>query len=299
MIDLHCHILPGIDDGAADVAVSLGMARAFVADGVSVVACTPHILPGLYDNTGPRIREAVASLQQRLDEAGIDLRLVPGADNHIERNFVGGLRSGHLLSLADSRYVLVEPPHHVAPQRMDELFFEIQVAGYVPILTHPERLSWIANHYDMVRRLIAAGVWMQITVDSLTGAFGRNPLYWSTKMLEEGGVHILATDAHDEVRRPPRLSQGFEAAAKRVGEAEATNLVLTRPRAVLENLPPTAVPAPQRRTEGSQVRTIDASQNSRSAARGRAEPTVAQASDGAGDGAGLRGFAHRLRRLFT
>jgi protein-tyrosine phosphatase len=136
---------------------------------------------------------------------------------------------------------------------------------------------------------------MQITLDSLTGAFGRNPLYWATKMLDEGGVHILATDAHDEVKRPPRLSQGFEAAAKRVGEAEATHLVLTRPRAVLENLPPSAVPAPPRGTEVSEVRTIDASDKSRSAARGRAGPTAAAA----GDSAGLRGIAHRLRRLFT
>ena len=300
MIDLHCHILHGIDDGAADVSVSLEMARAFVADGVSVVACTPHILPGLYHNTGPQIRQAVTALQHVLDENGIALRLVPGADNHIVPDFVGGLRSGHLLALADSRYVLVEPPHHVAPQRMEDLFFSIQVAGFVPILTHPERLSWLPNHYDTVRRLIANGVWMQITVDSLTGAFGRNPLYWSTKMLDEGGVHILATDAHDTVKRPPRLSKGFEAAAKRVGEAEATHLVLTRPRAVLENLPPTALPAPPGRLEGtagSEVRDVDASGNGRfgSAARKPARDTPAEG----GDGGALHGFAGRLRRLFN
>jgi protein-tyrosine phosphatase len=294
MIDLHCHILPGIDDGARDLNVSIDMARAFVADGVSVVACTPHILPGLYENNGPGIRQAVAGLQARLDEAGIPLVLVPGADNHIVPDFVAGLRSGHLLPLANSRYVLVEPPHHVAPQRMDELFFSIQVAGYVPILTHPERLSWIANHYDTVRRLIAAGVWMQITVDSLTGAFGRNPLYWASKMLDEGGVHVLATDAHDTVKRPPRLSQGFEAAAKRVGENEAVNLVLTRPRAVLENVPPTAVPAPLRRAEGSEVRSIDASGDSRAGAAMRAGETTGEA----GGSAGLGGLARRLRSFF-
>jgi protein-tyrosine phosphatase len=294
MIDLHCHILPGIDDGARDLNVSLDMARAFVADGVSVVACTPHILPGLYENNGPGIRQAVAGLQARLDEAGIPLIVVPGADNHIVPDFVAGLRSGHLLPLANSRYVLVEPPHHVAPQRMDELFFSIQVAGYVPILTHPERLSWIAHHYDTIRRLIAAGVWMQITVDSLTGAFGRNPLYWASKMLDEGGVHVLATDAHDTVKRPPRLSQGFEAAARRVGENEAVNLVLTRPRAVLENVPPTAVPVPLRRSDGSEVRSIDASGDSRAGAAMRAGETTG----GAGGSAGLGGLARRLRSFF-
>src|SRR6478736_4974896 len=95
MINLHCHILPGIDDGAADLSVSIEMARAFVADGVSVVACTPHILPGLYHNSGPQIRQGVAQLQQILDKEGIPLRLVTGADNHIVPSFVAELRSGH------------------------------------------------------------------------------------------------------------------------------------------------------------------------------------------------------------
>src|SRR5207249_9053040 len=99
------------------------MARASVADGVLVLACTPHILPGLYHNSGPQIRRATAELQQHLDRQGIPLRLVTGADNHIIPNFEAELRSGHLLSLADTRYVLVEPPHHVAPPRLADLLF--------------------------------------------------------------------------------------------------------------------------------------------------------------------------------
>src|SRR5262249_15133460 len=109
MFDLHCHILPGIDDGAAELSVSIEMAKAFVADGVTVVACTPHILPGLYHNSGPQIRQATADLQQVLDQEGILLSLVAGADNHVTPRFIDELRSGHLLSLADTRYVLVEP----------------------------------------------------------------------------------------------------------------------------------------------------------------------------------------------
>ena len=132
MIDLHCHLLPGIDYGATDISVSIAMAKAFVADGVTVVACTPHILPGVYANSGPQIRTATAALQQTLDEVGIPLRLITGADNHITPTFVAELSSGHLLSLADLQYVLVEPPHHVAPPRMEDLFFSLLVAGYVP-----------------------------------------------------------------------------------------------------------------------------------------------------------------------
>ena len=244
MIDLHCHILPGLDDGATDLSVSTDMAKAFVADGVLVVACTPHILPGLYHNSGPQIRQATAQLQQHLDREGIPLRLVTGADNHIIPNFVTELRSGHLLSLADTRYVLVEPPHHVAPPRLEELFFSLLVAGYVPILTHPERLTWIQSHYQVIQRLVHAGIWMQVTAGSLTGAFGRNARYWAERMLDEGCVHILATDAHDVNRRPPNLSQGRELAAKRVGDTEAQHLVVTRPEGVLRNDLPSNLPRP-------------------------------------------------------
>jgi protein-tyrosine phosphatase len=245
MIDLHCHILPGIDDGACDVSIALQMAQAFVADGVQVVACTPHILPGLYHNTGPQIRLATEQLQQTIDQHGIPLRLVTGADVHIVPDFVAGLKAGRLLSLADSRYVLVEPPHHVAPVRLEELFFNLLVAGFVPILTHPERLTWLKAHYPTVQRLVQAGVWMQITAGSLTGSFGRTAQYWAERMLDEGAVHILATDAHDVQRRPPLLGKGRELAAKRVGEAEAEHLVQTRPLGILQNVLPSSLPLPR------------------------------------------------------
>jgi protein-tyrosine phosphatase len=125
------------------------------------------------------------------------------------------------------------------------LFFSLLVAGYVPILTHPERLTWIEAHYETVQRLAQAGVWMQLTAGSVGGAFGRRPRYWSERMLDEGLVHILATDAHDLKRRPPKLGAGRDAAALRVGDAEAEHLVVTRPQGVLDNIDPGSMPAPQ------------------------------------------------------
>jgi protein-tyrosine phosphatase len=244
MIDLHCHLIPGIDDGASDLAVSLEMARMFTSDGVSVVACTPHILPGLYHNTGPQIRAAVEQLKQALDQNGIALDLVVGADAHVTPDFIRGLKTGHILALADSRYVLVEPPHHTAPPRLEQFFFDLVTAGYVPILTHPERLTWINSQYETIETLARTGVWMQITAGSLAGAFGKNARYWAERMLDEGLVHIIATDAHDTKRRPPCLSKGREAAARRVGEVEADHLVITRPRGVLQNENPSNLPAP-------------------------------------------------------
>jgi protein-tyrosine phosphatase len=292
MIDLHCHILSCIDDGASDRAVSLEMAKAFVADGVEVVACTPHILPGLYANTGPQIRSATAQLQQVLDREGVPLQLVTGADNHITPSFVAQLQSGHLLSLADSRYVLVEPPHHLAPPRMEELFFNILVAGYVPILTHPERLSWIDSQYAAIKRLARAGVWMQITAGSLAGAFGKRARYWAELMLDEGCVHILATDAHDTRRRPPNLSQGRELAAKRRGTVEAEHLVETRPRGVLLNLPPSQLPAPNQSLHSFEM-VYDADDLVGSQNVAKKECLQADRDFAA------RGFIGRLRNLFN
>ena len=245
MIDLHCHLLPGIDDGASNVSVSLEMARMCVDQGVVCVACTPHILPGLYNNAGPQIWAAVDALQSHISDAGIELELVPGADNHVVPDFVSGLRSGHLLCLGASRYVLVEPPHHVAPPHLDRLFTDILAAEYIPILTHPERLSWIEDNYVSILEMARLGVWMQITSGSLIGRFGTRRKYWAERMLSEGLVQILASDAHDTKRRPPDLARGRQAAEHFVGAQEATNLVVARPKGILLDRSPNDISLPR------------------------------------------------------
>lgn len=242
MIDLHCHMLPAIDDGAPTLATSLAMARAAVADGIRITACTSHIYPGLYDNTAAVIRAARIRLQAELRRLEIPLTLVDGADTHLVPEVLDGLRSGRIPTLNGSRYLLLEPPHHVAPQRFEESVFALQVAGYVPVITHPERLGWVGQHYDAFRRLALSGVWMQITAGAVTGAFGHQPRYYAEKMLDEGLVHILATDAHDLEHRPPALAAGRDAAARRVGDVEAEHMVRTRPKGVVSNADPESLP---------------------------------------------------------
>jgi protein-tyrosine phosphatase len=292
MIDLHSHFLPGVDDGAADLATALEMARMAVADGVTIQACTPHILPGLYHNTGPDIRVATRALQARLEENDIPLTLVTGADAHLAPDLVAGLRSGRVLSIADTRYVLVEPPHHVAPLRLIESFFGLLLAGYVPVLTHPERLSWIAGHYPSIEKLFQSGVLMQLTAGSLVGAFGRGPRYWAERMLDEGRVHILASDAHGVGRRRPNLGAGFEAAAQRVGEEEASLLVLGRPRMILANEPPSRLPAPSRTAVAA------ANANARSTRTYGGGHGHDVETDHGGDADGWRDFFGRVRAIF-
>ena len=242
MIDLHSHLLPGIDDGAKDLATSLAMARLASSDGISTIACTPHILPGVYNNSGPAIRRAVAQLAEAIAKTGIPITLVTGADVHIVPDLDVQLRDGRTLTLNNSRYLLLEPPHHVLPPRLEDLIFGLQAAGYVPILTHPERLSWVEGHYDLIRRLVSSSVLMQITAGSVMGRFGRGPRYWAERMLDEGLCHLLATDAHNTEQRAPRMADARDVVAQRLGDDEAINLVLRRPQGVLDNLSPADLP---------------------------------------------------------
>lgn len=251
MIDLHCHLLPGVDDGAPDLATSLAMARVAADDEIKVIACTPHIYPGMYDNNGPAIRRAVAELQIRLEEAGIPLRLTLGADTHIAPDLVAGLRAGRVPTLHDSRYFLLEPPHHVAPPRLAETVFDLLAAGYVPVITHPERLSWIEDRYETFVELARRGAWLQVTAGSLTGRFGKAARYWGERLLDEGWVHILATDAHGVDRRPPLLAEGRRVAERWLGAGEALHLVETRPQGILHNVQPERLPAPPALTAGT------------------------------------------------
>lgn len=245
MIDLHCHILPGIDDGAKTLDDSLAMARIAVADGIHTLACTPHIYPGMYMNDGPGIARARDRLQAELDRHGIPLKLVVGADVHLVPGLIDGLRSGRVPTLNGSRYFLLEPSHTTPPPRLEDQVFELIVAGYTPIVTHPERLSWVEGHYPVFLRLIAQGAWMQVTAGALTGVFGKRARYWGERFIGEGHTHLLATDAHTTGRRLPRLTEGLEVARRLVGEREASRLVSERPNAVLNNLPPRDVAPPE------------------------------------------------------
>ncbi|MEM1113562.1 MAG: CpsB/CapC family capsule biosynthesis tyrosine phosphatase [Pseudomonadota bacterium] len=245
MIDLHCHMLPGIDDGAPDLATALEMARIAVADGITVTACTPHIYQGMFDNTHEGIREACDSFRSELAKAAIPLQITYGADIQIVPDLVEGLDNGRLPTLNGGRYFLFEPPHHIAPPGMLDLVHSVLVAGYVPVITHPERLSYVEDYYEQFRQAHAMGAWLQLTGGSVIGRFGKHVQQISRRFLSDGLTHLLASDAHNTGNRDPELSEAREAAAELVGAAEAERLVLHRPQAIIDNADPVSVPAPE------------------------------------------------------
>lgn len=241
MIDLHSHILPRLCDGSPNLETSLAMARLAVADGTTHLACTPHIYPGVYANSTATIFPAMQALQAALDEAGIALTLVMGADVHMTPEVMSGLKAGTIPTLHGSRYFLLEPSHHVPVPNFLAQIENFVHAGYVPVLTHPERLRWLEDHYADFMAAVEAGAWLQLTAGAICGEFGRNAKHRAERLLLDGVVHIIASDAHGVKQRQPVLSQGVEAAIRILGdEAEVMRMVTTRPQAILDNLVPSA-----------------------------------------------------------
>ena len=192
---------------------------------------------------GPTFAVEFDRLRSQFEAAKIACRLVPGADVHIAPDLVAKLKSREALSLNDSRYVLIEPPHHVVPPNIDQFFFNLLAAGYVPILTHPERMTWAERDYHLLVRLVQSGTWMQLTAGSILGKFGPRSKKLSERMLREGLAHIVASDAHDPIVRPPLMGEALQALRSFVGEEEALNLLRVRPQAILDDATPSEIPS--------------------------------------------------------
>ena len=244
MIDVHCHLLPGIDDGAQTLETSLEMARIAVADGITKIYCTPHIYPGLYENTGSDIKRRVAMLQLILRDKGIALELSFGADVHLVPEVPEGLADGRIPTLGGTRYLLLEPSHHVCPPRFKESVFAFIGAGYVPVITHPERLTWVEDHFDDFTSLARSGAWLQVTGGALLGQFGKRVERIAERFVGDGWTAVLASDAHTTSRRAPMLAEAEIRAARLVGKTEASLMVRGRPAAVCADAAPSSVPLP-------------------------------------------------------
>jgi protein-tyrosine phosphatase len=233
-VDIHCHLVPAIDDGASSWDESLAMARMAVADGIDTIICTPHQCGNYAGNRGDDIRAAVAQLQQQLDRSKIPLRVLPGADVRIEANMIQQLVCGDVLTLADrSRHVLLELPHELY-MPLEPVLAGLRKHSLVGILSHPERNQGILRRPEVVAPLVEAGCLMQITAGSLMGTFGEAIQRLSEKLLTKGLVHFIATDAHGIRARRPLIHRAFQRAAELVGEQQAIAICCHNPHCVAE-----------------------------------------------------------------
>ncbi len=238
-VDIHCHLLPGIDDGSADWETTLGMAQMAVADGMQVTIVTPHQLGNFAQNLGDDIRARTAQLQQVLDQHDIALRVLPGGDVRIEDGMFEGLATGEVMSLGDlRRHVLLELPH--------ELYFPLEGVlaslsrqGMAGILSHPERNRGLLREPLLLPALVEGGCLMQVTAGSLMGTFGPKSQELAEWMLANGLVHFIATDAHGTKSRRPLMNRAFDRVAELTDKATAEDLCCHFPALVArgENVP--------------------------------------------------------------
>jgi protein-tyrosine phosphatase len=209
VIDLHCHILHGLDDGPTTLDESVSLARAAAAAGTEVVVATPHIREDFpFDPSliGVRARE----LEEALVAAGVGLRLVEGAEVAISRVRDLDDETLRALCLGEGPYVLVESPYTHATNVLEETLFQLQVQGLRPVLAHPERCPSFQQDPDRLAELVGRGVLCSVTAASMAGTFGGTVRRFTTELFSRELVHDVASDAHDPVRRPVDLLNGFD-----------------------------------------------------------------------------------------
>lgn len=232
--DIHCHLLPGIDDGATDWKTTLAMARMAVEEGIDTIVATPHQLGNYGENRGDAIRALVAEVQQRLEAEQIPLKVLPGADVRIEDDMLRRLVEGDVVSLADQRrHVLLELPHELY-MPLEGLLEQLKRAGFVGILSHPERNQGIIRRPEIVEGLVDVGCLMQVTAGSITGGFGGDIQKLSDRFLTRGLVHFISTDAHGVKGRRPAMRRAFERTLQVTDEQTAIDLFSRNPAAVVE-----------------------------------------------------------------
>lgn len=234
MIDLHSHLLPGLDDGAADWTQSLQMARLAVADGIDAMVCTPHWVYGLYDNTRERILRLCGSLQQKLLEADIPLQVHAGCEIRLDPDIPALLASGRLMTYNDGgRYALIELPGEFIPAYADNIFRSLLEQGITPVLSHPERYPALIHNPARLYDWIKMGLYSQVTAASLLGRFGSVIRRFTLRLLEHGLAHILATDTHSPTMRAPHLGEAVVELQEIVGSEITEKMVVTTPQSIL------------------------------------------------------------------
>jgi len=236
-VDIHCHLLPGIDDGATSWAESLAMARIAVSDGIRTTVATPHQLGAFEHNRGATIRAQVAQLQTLLEQHDIRLKVLPGADVRIAPELRAGLKSGDVLTLGDTGvYVLLELPHEMYVP-LEPVLDELEKNGMRGVLSHPERNRGLLRKPELVAPLVERGCAMQVTAGSLAGTFGPKCQEMSEWLFEQGLVHIIATDAHGPRARRPLMGRAYDHVAEIVNEDMAAQVCCANPLAVIEGRP--------------------------------------------------------------
>jgi len=232
MCDIHCHILPGIDDGPATVKESIEMCRQAAADGIRTIVAAPHY-NGVYRPDARSISQAADQLTEALAAEQLPLAIELGAEVAPQADLAGLVECNPHLTIGwQQKYVLLEPPIHDLPEWFTEMIFELRIRGLGVIISHVERNADVQEDPAIILPLVQSGVMLQLTADSIVGNLGREAKRCAAALLKMNAVHFIATDAHSPGFRSPHLYDAVRRAARYIGE-RALALVCDNPMAVL------------------------------------------------------------------
>ena len=239
MIDIHCHILPGLDDGAESIEIACAMAEMAIEDGVTHIVGTPHASSSFPFNPG-LIRLRKEELQARFEGR---LAFATGCDFHMSFENLQEIRSDAArFTINQKNYLLIEFADYSIPPSMDQALHRLQLARLHPIVTHPERNPLVRAQPERLLTWLRQGCYVQITAQSLHGKWGTAAQERAEEWMRAGAVHFIASDAHNVTTRPPRLKETYELIAKNYGEEKARALLVENPLAAFEGRPLPYVP---------------------------------------------------------
>jgi protein-tyrosine phosphatase len=237
LIDLHTHVLPGVDDGPDTMEGAVETVSALASGGTEVIVATPHNMPGAFETALDEIRHSYEALRGALAGSGVPAKLLLGQEITFRPGLLTSLECEELLTINGTSYFLFEfPPYTVAPQTR-EFIFEARIQGYRPILAHPERNEVLSNNLDLLAEFVDGGALVQLTASSLFGRLGEQAQRSSHLMLQKGLAHFIATDSHSFRFGPGDMKEAERVAAGIIGEEAAGRLVRNNPLSVIEGRP--------------------------------------------------------------
>lgn len=223
MVDLHCHLLPGVDDGSKSMAISLRLAKEATENGVTHALLTPHHMNGRYVNHKQDVTRRTKEFQKQINAHNIPLTVFPGQEVRINGQLLEALDKDDIL-FADTagKYMMLEFPDDDVPHYTDQMVFDLQQRGIIPVIVHPERNTKIMAEPDLIYQLLEKGCLSQITASSYVGTFGKKVENFSRQLIEAGQGYVFASDAHDLPGRKYEMRQAFEKMQREFGKKMVT-----------------------------------------------------------------------------
>ena len=246
MIDIHCHILPGIDDGPKDIETSLKMLRIAEEDGIKTVIATPHFYRGFYENQYGDVEEEVKKLNIAAKENNINVEILPGQEIFLDKYTLDYYKSGVVRGLNNSKYMLIELEPDIMPEYVLDIIYELRLLGVKPIIAHPERYSYVIDDITILNKFIEEECFFQLSSGSITGTFGKAIQKTSVKLIKNEICDFIASDAHSTGRRKPRLKEAlmyiqqmnkekYEKILMNTNEMSKNNEIVYSSRKIIEN----------------------------------------------------------------